>query len=216
MGRDPATLLAIPRADDPAGFRAAMSKLGLPADAAGYEIPVPEGAPKEYAEYMRGIFHRAGLTKSQAKELAVANNEYAAQVEAQQQANYERSITAEKAELLSEWKGGYERMINSAQTAVAALGFSQEIISAIEGEIGYKETMKFLAGLGKRVAEDNFETGTGGGSGYGSTMTPQEASAEWAKMSSNESERAALMDASHPGHKAALQKKSQLFAIMHG
>jgi hypothetical protein len=46
-------------------------------------------------------------------------------------------------------------------------------------------------------------------------LTPDEAKAEWNKMTLDANVMAALKDKSHPGHKAAQEKQNQLFAVMY-
>jgi hypothetical protein len=89
------------------------------------------------------------------------------------------------------------------------------MIDAIESQIGYANTMKFFANLGVKLGEDNFESGDGSPR-FNGTMTPDEAKAEWAKFSADPSNKAALFDNQHPGHKAAKARQTELFAIMYG
>lgn len=212
IGRDPSTLLTMPRADDPAGIRAVFAKLGMPESADKYAIPVPDGVDPSYATWAKEAFHKVGLTAEQAKQLATANNEYAASRQAAATADYQRELTVQKAALLSEWKGGFERQMNAAQTAVHALGFTGEMVDAIESQIGYAQTMKFFAALGSKLGEDTFETGEGK-PGFGGTMTPDEAKQEISAMKLDPNQTKALNDTSHPGHKAAKQKWTDLHNI---
>jgi hypothetical protein len=216
VGRDPSTLLAIPRADDPDGMRAAFSKLGMPDDPAKYEFAKAEGVtPDEgYVGWARGAFHKAGLTAAQVKGLTAEHNAYVASVMEKQAKDYDLQIGAEKAELLNEWRGGHERMMNAAQTAAKELGFTPAMIDSMERTIGYKETMKFFAGLGSKLGEDNFVSGAGGG-GFNGALTPAEAKNQWEAMKTDPTESKALFDMSHPGHQAAKIKQARLFKTMY-
>jgi hypothetical protein len=214
IGKDPSTLLTLPRADDPVGFRAAMSRLGMPETADKYTLDTPEGANPAYATWAKETFHKAGLTATQATMLSKANNEYIKSQQLEATKNYERQVTTDKAALLGEWRGGYERMMASAQTAVKALGFSGEMVDALEGSLGYAGTMKFFAALGTKLGEDSFESGTNK-PGFNGTMTPQEAKVEWEKMKIDPVQKAALFNNQHPGHQAAKQKQKELFEVMH-
>jgi hypothetical protein len=153
------------------------------------------------------------LTASQATALSKANNEYIAAQQAEATKNYERDVTTQKAALLGEWRGGYERMMSAAQTAVKALGFSGEMVDALEGSLGYAGTMKFFAALGQKLGEDSFESGTNK-PGFNGTMTPDEAKVEWEKMKLDTTQRQALFDNQHPGHQEAKRKQKELFSIM--
>lgn len=213
IGKDPSTLLTIPRADDPAGFRAAMSRLGMPETADKYTLDSPEGANPAYGNWAKDTFHKAGLTAAQATAISKANNEYVAAQNAEATKNYERQVTTDKAALLGEWRGGYERMMSAAQTAVKALGFSGEMVDALEGSLGYAGTMKFFAALGSKLGEDSF-VGAEHKPGFNGTMTPAEAKIEWEKMRLDPAQKAALFDNMHPGHKAAKEKQKELHEIM--
>lgn len=215
IGRDPSTLLAIPRADDPAGQRAVFARLGMPESADKYDIVAPEGANDAYKSWVKETFHKAGLTAAQAKALSTANTEYVKTQADEAVKAYERAVQTDKATLLSEWRGGYERQMNAAQTAVKALGFTADMIDAMEETQGYAATMKFFAAIGQKLGEDSFVSGTDkSGGGFGAQSTPAEAKVEWEKMKADPVQAVALRDNQHPGHEAAKLKQTQLFQIM--
>jgi hypothetical protein len=213
IGRDPSTLITLPRADDPAGFRAVFSKLGMPDTADKYDLPMPKDANPAYATWAKETFHKVGLTAAQAKELTAANNDYYAKAQVAAEADYQRELTTQKATLLGEWKGGYERMMNAAQTAVHALGFTGDMVDMLESKMGYAGVMKFFAGLGQKLGgEDGFETGSGA-PGFSGTLTPDEAKAQIAAMKIDPNQTAAMRDNQHPAHKATKQKWTDLHNI---
>jgi hypothetical protein len=218
IGRDPNTLLAIPRADDPAGLRTALGKLGLPESADKYELPKPpEGLALDasYEKFARTAFHKAGLTASMAKTLTEEHHAYVTAVAAQQEKDYALSVAADKTALLNEWKGGHERMKNAAETAAKTLGFSPEMIDGIERSVGYAGTWKFLADLGKRMGEDGLVLGGDKGGDFTGTLTPAEAKAEWEKVKLDPNMMAALKDKNHPAHKSTKEKQTALFKVMY-
>ena len=130
--------------------------------------------------------------------------------------DYERNVTADKQALLKEWGGGSERMFNAATTAANALGFTQEMVDAIENAVGYGSTMKFFAGLGQKLSEDGFVSGDNNrGGAFSDTLTPQEAKAQWDAAKLDPNFQKALFDASHPGHAAAKDRQAKLFSIMY-
>ena len=218
VGRDPSTLLVMPRADDPAGLRAAMARFGLPETADKYEFAKPpEGLTPDagYEAWARSTFHEVGIPAPMVKALTAKHNEYVAAQLAKQESDYNVQVGIDKKALLSEWGGGHERMMNAAQTAAKALGFDAKMIDAIEKEKGYAGTWKFFADLGKKMGEDGFVTGADKGGQFGAALTPAEAKAEWEKMKLDPTTLAALNDKQHPGNKAAVAKKSSLFSIMY-
>jgi hypothetical protein len=216
IGRDPSTLLVMPRADDPAGFLGVMDKLGRPADATKYELDVPKGATADegYQKWAKDAFHKLGLTAAQAKTLSAEHNAYAAARQAQADTDYKTAVAGEKQALLNEWKGGHERMMNAAQTAAKSLGFTGEMVDAMEAQIGYAATMKFFAGLGSRMGEDSLVLAGDKSTKFGDSLTPAEAKSEWEAKKLDEPFMKALMDKSHPGHAGAQKKQTDLFAIM--
>jgi len=211
LGRDPSTLLTIPRADDAAGFRAAMSRLGMPETHDKYEIDVPKGADPKYGDWAKQTFHKHGLTAAQAKGLANDNNEFHAQQTQAAEATYNLQVQTDKRALAVKWGGGFERKMSAAQTAAKSLGMSGELVEAIERHMGYQATMEYLSELGAKMGEAEFHSGTTR-AGFG-TMTPEEAKIEYQKALLDPAFSKALMDASHPGHKAAKDRKAQLFGI---
>jgi len=216
IGRDPNTLLVMPRADDPDGLRAVFAKLGMPESPDKYELDAPNGAQLDqaYADWAKSTFHKAGLTAAQAKLVSAEYNAYLKNAVDAQTKDYELSVEADKKALLQEWRGGHDRMLNSAKTAASALGFTSEVIDAIENKVGYAETMKMFAALGQKLGEDKFVSGEKRG-GFSETMTPDEAKAQWDQTKGDDAFRKALLDASHPGHEAARQKQAKLFSIMY-
>lgn len=219
IGRDPSTLLVMPRADDPQGFLSVMDKLGRPPSPDKYEFDLPQGAdPKNpFLEWARGTFHKLGLPANVAKALVKEFDGYQAQTAEQFGKDYQTSVAADKTALQNEWRGGYERMMGMAQNAAKSLGFTAEMIDAMEAQIGYAATMKHFAELGKKMGEDSFVGGGEGGNGprFEGSMTPEEAQQAWAAKKMDANYMAALRDKSHPGHKEAQAMQTKLFAIMY-
>ena len=218
IGRDPNTLLALPRADDPAGFRAVMAKLGLPESPDKYELDVPKEGPKPdegYTKWAKDTFHKIGLPAPLAKQLTAEHNAYVKALVEQQTKDYGIKVEAEKRALMQEWGNGADRMMSAAKAAATTLGFTPEAIDALEHQMGYAGVYKFLAGLGQKLGEPGFKIADGGKPAGTGMLTPDEAKAEWNKMTLDANVMAALKDKSHPGHKAAQEKQNQLFAVMY-
>jgi hypothetical protein len=153
------------------------------------------------------------LTAAQAKELSAANNEFHAAQAAEASKVYDLQVQTDKRALLVKWGGGFERKMSAAQTAAKSLGMSGELVEAIERHMGYGATMEYLSDLGAKMGEAEFHSGTVK-PGFG-TMTPEEAKIEYEKAILDPNFAKALMDSSHPGHKAAKDKKAQLFGVMY-
>ncbi len=213
-------MLRIPKDGDLEGQQAFYAKLGKPAEASSYELTLPEGAEKtpeieQFQEHMRGVFHKANLTPEQVKVLSEGYNEFAEMESGDLSEAYETSVQAQKLSLQQEWGQGYDRMMRLGERAVEQLGLSSEVIDGIESAVGYAETIKLMAGLGKRMLEDNFVSGDSRGTGFGTELTPAEARQAYDDFISDPQNVAALMDETNLGHAAAMRKKAEFFQLMH-
>lgn len=219
IGKNPDQLLVLPRADDPAGFRSVLQKLGLPESPDKYEFAKTEGVTPDagYEAWARNTFHELGLLPDQVKNLTAKHNEYVKAQLTKQAQDAQLRVQTEKSDLVREWGAGHERMINAAKTAANALGFTGDVIDAIEAKVGYKGTMKLFAALGQKLGEDGFVGGksNGAGGGLGTQLTPAEAKAQWDAMRFDPVQSKALVDASHPQHKSAKEKQQRLMSIMY-
>lgn len=218
IGRDPNTLVQLPRADDPDGQRALFQKLGLPESPDKYDMTMglPQGAkPDEtFSKSMQAVFHKAGLTDGQAKALVGDWNAMQLAATAQATKDYELNVQADKQALLDKWKGGHDRMMNAAKTTAQGLGFTPELIDAIERQVGYAKTYEMLAAMGTKLGEDGLVI-PGKTPGFENHLTPAEAKTQLDGLRMDGNHTKALMDPSHPGHKAAKDKETKLFTVMY-
>jgi hypothetical protein len=72
------------------------------------------------------------LLPAQAKELSAEYNKFLGENATRVEGDYKTKVTADKQTLLKEWGAGHERMMNVAKGAAKALGFSGEMIDALE------------------------------------------------------------------------------------
>lgn len=218
IGRDPSTITTLPKADDATGIRSLLGKLGLPETADKYEFSKPDGFEQDpaYLEWAKGAFHKVGLLPSQVKELTAAHNGFVKQTLENQAKTYQLSVASDRQALLKEWGGGHERKMQAASSAAQTLGFSAEMIDAIERTVGYAGTWKFFADLGSRLSEDSFVSPAGGGGPkFNASITPDEAKAQWDAMKADPTVFKALTDKFHPDHERQKAKQNQLFAAMY-
>jgi hypothetical protein len=212
IGRDPSTLITMPRMDDPEGVKSVFQKLGLPESPDKYDMAVglPKGAkPDEgFAKTMQSILHKSNVTDSQAKTLVAEWNTMQTAARDQAAKDYELNVAADKQSLLDEWRGGHDRMMNRAKTAATTLGFTPELIDSIEKSLGYAGTYKLLAEMGGKLGEDTLVT-PNKNTDFGTTLTPDEAKNQLATARSDPNHIAALKDKSHPGHKMAQEKEKR-------
>lgn len=216
IGRDPSTLLVMPRADDPEGQRALYTKLGMPESPDKYELDQPKDLAVDdgYMAWARDAFHKIGLTAAQAKALTTQHNEFLRARFEQQAKDYELNADADAKTLQREWGGGYERQMTLAKSAANSLGFTGEMIDAMEQAVGYGGVMRFFAELGQKLGEDNFVSQDTRAAHFSNMLTPAEAKVQWDQAKLDPNFTKALTDRSHPGHAAAKEKQAKLFAVM--
>lgn len=200
--------------------RQLQTRLGLPEKADAYEINTGKdlGLPidENFVGWARNTFHELGFTNAQVKALTTKWAELNKASIDQESRDYDLGVAADTKALQDEWKNGYDAQMGRGATAATQLGFTPEMVDAIESALGYGGTMRFFAGLASRLGEGNFVSGDskGIGSAFGMNVTPAEAKAEWDKLSMDQGFAAALMNRTHPGHKAAVEKKSRLMSII--
>lgn len=166
-------LLKMPGPDaKPEEIAAYQERLGRPKDAKEYEFAkfeagehMDEASAQRFDGFLRKNFHELGITGKQGKEFTARWSEFVKQSVAESNKQMEQRSAAEETELRGEWPD-YDKRVNSAKQAVGAFGLSGEDIDALEGAIGFKTTMKFLAAIGSKMGEASFAGGEGGQGGY--------------------------------------------------
>lgn len=153
-----------------------FTKLGKPLKADDYQIDIPvEGGSKEMADWAKGTFHEANLTKSQAEKVAAKWNEYSKAQQDNANKAVEAAVKADGEALQKEWGAAHEQKMTQAKSAYKQLGVTDEQANALQKVLGFAGTMKFFQSIGAKTGEDNFTTGQSANSG---AMTPEAARAE--------------------------------------
>lgn len=152
----------------PADLVAKVRGYQAPDTPESYEIPVPEGESPEFAAAIKPLFHKAGLSPTQAKALAEGWNEMQA---AERQADSDREAAAEReaaalaerqqGELKREWGEKYDANVELSKRAIrsgmAAAGLKDDamadMIGSLEKAHGFAAVHKFFAALGAPMAE---------------------------------------------------------------
>lgn len=134
----------------------------------GYEIPVPEGESPEFAKAVAPLFHKAGLSPTQAQALAQGWNEMQASqraAEADRAAAAEREAAAlserQEADLKREWGDKFDQNVELSRRAIragmASAGLKDDAMSDLIGTLekahGYAAVHKFFSALGAPMAE---------------------------------------------------------------
>lgn len=195
-------LARIPKEGDAEAWNAFYNRLGRPENAAGYELPIPDGDDGVFAKQAAEWMHEAGLTPAQAKMLAGKNNEFlAAQIKAHQD---QQAIESDRqmSELKTEWGQAYEQNTEIARRAAKQFGLTDEMLSGIEDAIGTKQLMVLFNNIGQGLGEHKAQgIGSGDSSFKLSPAAAQErikqlqADPEWGKkyLAGGANEKAEMM-----------------------
>jgi hypothetical protein len=177
-------LVRLPKPDDVEGWNKVYDKLGRPAKAEEYQLPVPEGDDGEFAKTAAEWMHKAGLTKTQAQALAKLNNEYAAGLRTKAAEAQAAKVAAENATLKTEWGAAYDKNLNIARGAARELGIDGATIDALEKSMGFAGVIRHLHSLGSKIGEDKFVSGSGS-PGFNGVMSPAQAQGQLAMLKSD-------------------------------
>jgi hypothetical protein len=172
--------VVIPGADaKPEEIAAYRAKIGVPANAADYKLPVPEGGSAEFASEAATWFHEAGVPPAQAQQLAEKWNAFSAKsTEAATQAavvkadqDFTRVIGAWGAEADANLEAG----TRAARQFVPAANPQerQALMSKIELAIGTETMLKMFSAIGKGLGEHKMAGANGGSSTFG--VSPEQA-----------------------------------------
>lgn len=203
IGRDK---IALPKEGDTEAWDAVYERLGRPDTAEGYEIAVPDGVERDAAfeERMRGLFHKAGLTRAQVAALAEGWHGYlGAETARGEDARIERAEREEEA-LRSEWGGSFDRRMEQARRAARRFG-DAEIIDGLEEAVGRAAVFKMFARIGSAMAEDDLD-----GEAGESFSQPGPVRAQIAALKADPAFREAWLEHSHPGHQQAVARMAAL------
>lgn len=177
---DEKTIIRLPKDENDVEAREALHKaLGRPDKPEEYELALPEGGDPEFAKAAAELFHKRGIPKDTAKELAeFYNTAVTRQAEAAEAAFQARS-QAEEAQLRSEWGQAFEQNREIGRRATDHYGMDAAALSALEAAKGTKWLYEFMHKLGKPLLEDTFVTGEGSTS---FVLAPAEAQARIAQL----------------------------------
>lgn len=143
------TLLLPKDADDKAALDAIYDKLGRPKTATEYEIELPEGADTTFADTAKEWFHKAGLTKDQAKNVTEAYK--AAELDAVQAQTTRHADEVDG--LKKEWGAEFDKRVEVGKAAVKAAGMTDEHTKAIELAIGPASAAKMFEFFGRNYVD---------------------------------------------------------------
>ena len=191
-------------------------KLGRPVDPSGYkDVQWGENANPEMVTFGTNLAFKLGLSPAQATALATEwnafNTTFGEQAATTEQAANEQAMNT----LKSEWKGDWNADRAAGDrvlTALKANGVSEEDLSAVEKSVGLAPMVRILATIGKLSGESGFVTTATTNGTDPDTMTPEAAAAEVTRLATDKDFQEAYGKKSHPGHAAALDRMTKLYA----
>lgn len=155
MGADKAGRGVIwPKDDNDAdGFNQIYAKLGRPESPEGYELSVPEGMDDSFAKAVAPKLHELGVSKKQAQALAEFQNQWSAQYQERQEAEWADKSTKQFESLQKDWGADFERNSEVARRAIRMAGLDKDQADAIEKALGVDVASKVFFELGKAYVE---------------------------------------------------------------
>lgn len=155
-------LLRIPKDTDEAGKKAFWSRLGTPADAAGYDFSTLKDAGGKalvsdaLADALRGIGAATYTPKDTITRIAGEIVKFNQSQETARIADQQAKIDVDRVAIKKDWGVNFDANLFIAKQAAAKLGFTEEAVNALQNVAGYKAVMTALHNVGTKIGEDKF------------------------------------------------------------
>ena len=173
IGRDPATLLPLPKnAADEAGWNNVYEKLGVPKDVTAYKfegLKFADGKEpdKAFTDWLAQQSLELKLDPNRAKTFAQNIVKHMDSVEAGEAAETTAATQAEVAALKTNWGKNWDANLFVAKRAAEALGISPDTVKALQdlNGVGYAKVMEMFRTIGEKMGEDTFVRNSNPGGG---------------------------------------------------
>jgi hypothetical protein len=206
--------------DERAAFYTALGRPPTPDDYDLSEVALPDDMPWNGAveAAMLKEMHAAGLTNDQARALVAAYGDLQGAAWRQATATQDAASRKALAALEAEWGERFDARVDLANRAFrATFGDGFDDVAGLElaggGRLGdHPALVRAFAALGERIAEPELVGGRGGAR----RPSPDGARDRLHALEGDPEFRAALLERSHPDHRAAVAKRSQLAGIAFG
>lgn len=175
-------LLKLPeKLDDAEAMKPVWKRLGVPEKAEEYQLEVPEGQDKSFAEWAKGLFHKHNVPRAAAEAMVKEwNAKVMGEGEEATKAMAAERATAE-ATLKEAWGQAYDKKLAVIDGAAEKLGMDQKQLLALREAMGPVAAMKFMNNIAERLGEDNFVSSDKAAS-FNGVMSPEQAQAEIAGL----------------------------------
>lgn len=175
----PDRLLKLPNEKStPEEWKEFNAKIGVPAKAEDYKLPVPEGDSGEFAKEAASWMHEAGVPAGAAGKVAAKWNEHVAK--SMQAAEATKKAADEKSfgELKTEWGPDFDKFNTMVDTAAARFGMTKEQLTGLREAMGPKDALKFMQKIASAFGTEGEFMGGDGNVGFNGTLTPEQAKAQ--------------------------------------
>lgn len=165
----------------PEEMSAFYSKIGRPADPAGYKFQVPEGGDAEFSKLAQTKMHELGIPQKMGEGLAAWWNEYASSTTTKSLEQKTQAFQADDLALKQSWGQAFTQNLAQAQAFARGMGLEAATIDKMADSMGHKATMEFFQKLGAKMGEADFVSGNGTQQ-FGQALTPGQAQAKIADL----------------------------------
>ena len=222
LGAPPDQLLRLPKTpDDKEGLAAIFKALGAPDSPDGYQFKLPENLAEADKAAVAGFakhMHEAGPFPPSVVSAAV--NWWTAEVARQEEAAQAELATmkaAGEAQLREAWGAAYDQRTKEVGALISELGGEALVKELNASTLGDHPALAMALAKVVEMRAEGGPSGDGQRADISSgVMTPQQARAHRLEMEADAEQMKALMDASHPQHKAVVEKRNRFFAAEGG
>lgn len=203
--------VVVPGADaDEATQNTFYEKLGRPTEPGKYSVEKLNGTTERGTQSFKEVAFKAGLSDKQVQALSEWNEGESQLLQDDMINNVRIEEASQISALKKEWGSSYDKQIQIAKEAATKFGWTVPQIDAMQMALGFDGLMKMANQVGAAIGEHGFVTSEGGRSVPDNRMTPEQATKELNKLSTDQDFQKAWMDKMHPRHKEMIDKKTQL------
>lgn len=191
LGAPADQLVRLPKdINDTAARDAILAKLGraAPAKPEDYAPVLKDikGIDDDFRAWAAPAAHKLGLSGEQAAGFIAELAAKTAAFEEEQQKQIAANNTVQENELKKNWGARFEVNKFVAQKAFESLGFTTEMVAAMQSQVGFKQVMETFLKLGEKIGEDKFVNVPNGASGAGQRYTQEGAQARLKDLRNDE------------------------------
>lgn len=192
-----------------------FTTLGRPENADKYDLKFETDMTVEepFLKFAKGLFFDMGLDGKRAQKAADKWQGYVKERMTAMAEEAKVSSEKELGELKTKWGDTWDANVAAGQKAVKGLGLSDDVLSKLDGAIGFPAVMQLIAAVGKGIGkEDTTIINNGPGGGLSNAGTPEQARVEIARLGGEKEFQDIVRNKNHPQHGEKLKQWEQLHA----